>query len=306
MHSRKWRVKRLRQSSGSMLGVVALVGLILLAVCLSGFVLSILFTAHHRTEAQADDLALSMALSLNKHNWVGQMNNIVESTRELVFTSRAAQDQVAQEYPRLKSLSDRLLNEARDSASFVESQRKTLALELCKSAQRQAITFNERRRSQHTFTLPWIRTESMIVRSLEVGTISNIQSSAALPVAVPDLKDYDLLKRFANKESNLYNAADRISLPSPDTDLPFAFSSLPAAVEQSLPSARLVSSEVFQPIATILENEKVVAAHPMRLPSAIRVTTVMRVRATNNEASDPDDVNVTVTALTKGSGIDFP
>lgn len=295
-----------RAQSGSMMGMVALIGAILLAVCMCGFIISILFTSQHRTEAQADDLVLNMSVQINRHNWVGQMNNLVESARELVFTSRSVDDEVLQEYPRLRSLAARLLEESRQSAEFVDKQRNQLGRELCKSAQQQASEFNERRPAPPLFNLPWLRTEALEVRGVELGSIRNVQSNAHLPDAIPDLRDYDLRKRLANQESNLYVASDRVSLPSPDDDLTFSLCSLPSAVEGSVPSPRLTAVDAFEPISTVYEDGKNVDSNLKRLPSSVRLTASMSVRGTSDLTAKPSSVKILVAGTTRGSGSDLP
>ncbi|MBS1954860.1 MAG: hypothetical protein JST89_11780 [Cyanobacteria bacterium SZAS-4] len=295
-----------RSSSGNMLSMVVLVGMVLLLVCGCGFVVSILFTSHHRNQMKADDLALSLALGLNKHNWVGQMNNLVESARELVFTSRDAHEEVLADYPRLRSLSERLMNEARESAAFVERERISLGRELCKSAQHSAAVTNEQRQAQPLFSLPWLETETISVKALEVGRIRNVQSSAHLPQALPSLKDYDMRKGIANKQSELYNSCDKAALPSPDDDLLFAFCSLPAAVEKSIPSARITGNDAFEPTALIFDDGMNYSANLKSLPSAVRLTAVMNVRGTLNRTVKPGEVKIVVSAASPGSEPDFP
>ncbi|MFN8552702.1 MAG: hypothetical protein U0103_14620 [Candidatus Obscuribacterales bacterium] len=306
MRSKSILHRRRRSRSGSMMGMVALVGAILLAVCMCGFVISILFTSQHRTEAQADDLVLSMSLQLNRHNWVGQMNNLVESARELVFTSRSVSDEVLQEYPRLSALASRLLEESREAAEFVDKERNHLGFEICYDTQRQAAEFNARRPAPPLFNLPWLKTEALEVRGVELGSVRNVQSSARLPEAIPDLREYDVRRHLANKESNLYFAGDNVALPPPDEDLNFSLSSLPAAVEGVVPSARLTTVDVFEPIGVIFEDGKNYNSSLKRLPSAVRLTASMNVRRSSDETIKPDSVKIQVAGTTRGSGSELP
>jgi len=296
---------RLRNQKGGMLGMVVLVGGIVIVVALVGFAVSILFTSHHRAQTQADDAALQMALLLNKNDWSGQMNNIVESARELVYTSRQDNDDILANNPSLAALSNRLLQEARDASVLVDEQRISLAQELGKQTQNMAAADRAQDKPSQ-FNLPWMRTESMKISDVELGYIKNVASSVQVPVALDDLKAHDLKERLANEKSLLYYANINARLPEPDDDLAFNFSSLPAAVENSVPTARLTSDAVFEKLTTVFANGENTQFKIKVLPSAVHMRALMGVQSSNGKDNLADSVRVDVNATTNGADLQFP
>lgn len=288
-----------------MLGMVMLVGGIIIVIALIGFATSILFTSHHRMQSQAEDAALQMSLALNKNDWNGQMNNVVESSRELVYTSREANDEIINEYPNLSALSNSLLQESHDAAKLVDEQRISLAQELGKQIQSMAGKYDAQDRPAQ-FTLPWMKTEAMRIAAVDLGYVRNVPSSVQVPSAIQTLKDFDLKQKLADPRSNLYFGNINARLPAPDNDLSFVFSSLPAPVEGNVPTARLTTDEVFEKWAPVFAERQSVPFKLKMLPSAVHLTALMGVKSTNGKDQLSDSVRSGISATTNGADLEFP
>ena len=50
---------------------------------------------------KADQLATALAINLNQNDRIGQMNNLVANSHELLFNSRATDEKVAENYPQM-------------------------------------------------------------------------------------------------------------------------------------------------------------------------------------------------------------
>jgi hypothetical protein len=258
---------------GSMLTMTALVIGIILAVCILGFGFYLLLAQQKKGQNQADNLTLTLAEQLNKDDKIGQMNNVVARCRELVYVSRQNSDAAASERSAiLVPLANQLLDESRSSAQFVEAERKNQITYITKQAKQAVQDYNMHTHVDSTFTLPWFKTYDPQVKDVSLGYINNVQSNVINTEVIPELRDFDEQKKYFEKGSQLYRGNIDAKLPSPDSDLIFKLSSLPADVDNTVSPPRLTNPEVFVKMAPLFENHKFTnQTTPDQIPSAVHV-----------------------------------
>lgn len=303
---------RKRRSSGNMLMMVALVGFIVIVILMVGFVIAMVVLSQKRAQNEGEELALSLATTLNKDDYIGQMNNMVEFSRELVFTSRQQYDEAVADYPRLRPLAMQLMDESRTGAKLVEAERQQLVKLSLKKLREQVLDSNDRKasgvdKSSAGFRMPWVTTHAPSVSQLTAGYIDGVQSNASAPDGVPELKQLDIQGKFLSPKGNLYIGNINAKLPSPDDDLIFKLSSLPAAVKGTTSSTRLAAANVFKPFAVLIEAGEPTDKGCDQLPSAVNVDLMMKVTADASKKGPMENqVKVNVTSAAAGAGLLLP
>src|SRR5437868_14204820 len=66
------------------------------------------FFIYNRLQASANEVALEGARTLNQHDSIGQMNNMIGRCRQLVYSSDKKYDDVMAHYPQLEALAHEL------------------------------------------------------------------------------------------------------------------------------------------------------------------------------------------------------
>jgi predicted membrane-bound mannosyltransferase len=210
-----------------MILTMMLLGLVMMAL-LTGLGFALLFYDQKRGQTQCDEIALNMAEALNADNRIGQMNTIVEHSRQLVYLDRQ-QTLITYSSPsltRYTTLAKQVLFNSTEGATKVDSERKnqiSIGIENCKNYAR-SLADNSRK---GVWLLPWFVTNSVTINSVEFGSVYNTLSSSESPIAIPLLHEWDKGRQFIEKISNLYNGNINASLPPPDNSLFFYFSALP-------------------------------------------------------------------------------
>ncbi len=285
------------RSRGNMLVMIALVGGIIVAVVVIGIAVMLVLFSQQKGRQSADELALTLAQVLNRDDRQGQMNNLVERSRELVYASRKAyNDCVSEDFHNMEPLMRDLLEESRTGAQTVEKTRESLSeitISELRSAQRD---FNERLKQAHSMNLNWMNTTQPVVKQLEVGSIDKVNSNVALSPGFPELKAMDEKSGLCDPKTGIYMGNINAKLPGADADLDFKLSSLAAPVGNTVSAARLTDVGVFQkakvlPLAqdgsggganveTGAQNEKNRKEQSVdQIPSAVRVKLVVGVSA---------------------------
>lgn len=273
------------------------IGLVLLA-CLIGFGFYLLLAQQKKGQHEADNLTLSVAESLNKDDKIGQMNNVVARCRELVFVSRQNANAASEERNQiLAPLANQLLDESRSSAQFVEAERKNEIAYITKKARESVERYNLNTHTESTFTLPWFKTYDPHVQDVYLGYIDKVQSNVTNTDVIPELREHDEKQKYFEKGSQLYRGNIDAKLPSPDSDLIFKLSSLPADVEKSVSPPRLTNPEVFVKLAPLFLDSKYTDQRKAdQIPSAVEIFADMDVSMkTGNQ-----QVRIGSTATTNG------
>lgn len=249
---------------GGMIGFTVLVGL--------GFYL--ILSHQQRGQVACDQLSMCIAKSLNAGDRVGQLNAVVEHSRELVYLSRENTN-LANDLgvPSYQQLAAQLLNEARASADIVDKERLNQIKLAVTEAQKSIKDAREGEdKSSGVYILPWVLETKPQINQVRLGYIKDTLSSVESPGVLDVLQKHDLKKNFIEPTSKLFKGNIDAKLPTPDDDLPFHFSSLPAEVKHIDSPPRMVNSSVFEQTASVFDREQPTKVQkPAELPSAAQV-----------------------------------
>ena len=278
-----------------MLTMVALCCGMALFACLVAFAFYMLMSQQKKGQTNADEASLSTAKVLNEGDRIGQMNNVVERCRELVYLSRTNNDKAQEPKNQLwVDLSAQLLAESRENAKLVEDERKNQIKICVKNLQDIMWERNKKAPTGKRFSLPWFESYFPQISELKIGSIKGIQSNVENLQVIPTLREFDLESKYIQKGSNLYMGNINAKLPSPDNDLDFKLSSLPAEVSGTVAPSRLTTAEVFQPSVSVWINQKPEMQKPDHLPGALQIVEVMDVASRENK--ETLRLNATATA----------
>ncbi len=266
--------------------MVALVGGILLLACIIGFAAYMLLAQQKRGQSDTDEVALNAAKLLNGDDRIGQMNNVVERCRELVYVSRVNKDKAEALNTQLyQPLARQLLEESRANAALVEAERLNQISLTTKNVQNYVNKHNQNTKTGSRLSLPWIQTQFPEIAEVDFGSIKGTQCNVQNLQVIPALRDFDLSQHYIQGGSNLYVGNINAKLPAPDTDLNFYLSSLPADVSGSVSPVRLANPEVFDLGAVIMRQQKQTMEKPVHLPGAVQLVQTMNVSGGNNSGT---------------------
>jgi len=286
-----------------MLAIVVLVTLLVVAILGIGIAVSMMMMSQKRTQSQVENLSLEMASAINKDDWVGQMNNMTEFSRELVFTSRSALNEAIAHHQRMRPLAIQLMDEARQSATLVESERKELTVLIMKDLQKRANNLANTATNRPGMNLPGVSTDSMQIKSVDAGYIEGVLTNLTSAEGLPDLREYDLQEKYVTQKSFVYLPNINAKLPAPDDDIKFDFCSLPAAAKNTIAPARLTANAVFRKLMTAGPEAGNDFTKCKFLPSAIQMISSTKVNS-GNQLSAP--MSVSITAASPGAALKLP
>ncbi|HMY02069.1 MAG TPA: hypothetical protein PKA48_01895, partial [Candidatus Obscuribacter sp.] len=164
-----------KRGSVLVLGSVVM-GLLALAV-LIGYSYGGLFFEHNRLQASANEIALAGARKFNDMDRIGQMNNMIARNRQLVFSGRHQLDECVSKAPGLKDLATQLLDESRDSAKTLESQRLQLAVVARKEAKDAVLNKFVQVQGSYAMFLPWMKVEAPSLSGWQCGRAAKVDSN---------------------------------------------------------------------------------------------------------------------------------
>lgn len=292
-----------RRNQGNMLAMVSLVALVIAAVLGIGIVVSMMMMSQKRTQNKLETLSLSMATQINKDDWVGQMNNMTEFSRELVFTSRSALNETIVHHPRLKPLAMQLMDEARQSAAIVESERKDLTVMILKDLQKLTDAAEETESKQTGMQLPGVKSEPIQIKTADAGYIDGVLSNLTSSDGLPDLRDYDLQEKYITPTSFVYLPNINAKLPAPDDDINFQICSLAASTKKTLAPARLTSNGVFRKLMTVGPEAGNDFSKCKQLPSAVQIVSTTKL-SSGDRLQGP--MSVSISAASPGATLTLP
>jgi hypothetical protein len=288
---------------GNMLAMVALVGLVIAAVLGIGIVVSMMMMSQKRTQSKIETLSLAMATAINKDDWVGEMNNMTEFSRELVHTSRTVFNATNERYTRMKPLATLLLEEARQSALLVESERKDLTVLLLKDLQKMTSAAENQKENQTGMKLPGVSADATQLKTVDAGYIDGVLSNLTSADGLPELRDYDLQEKYITPKSFVYLSNINAKLPAPDDDLNFQICSLASPSKKSIAPVRLTSNSVFKKLMTVGPEVGNDFSKCKQLPSAVQVVSSSKISGVNQLQ---DSMSVTISAAAQGAGLKLP
>ncbi len=258
------------RQDGNMMVMVALVVGLIIVLLLIGIALMLVFSSSTRGKNASDELALGAAKVLNVDDRQGRINILVERSRELVFSSRQAYGDISKRYRHLEPIARQLADEARSGALKVEEER--LAIIAATESDLAAALKDDAKRlaERNSMNLNWFKSTTPKIIACDIGTFKDSQSNVLMAEGFEELKVFDLARDYVNKTNKLYRSNVDVKLPSPDDDLHFRFSTLPAPVKGTISGARLLSEEKFEQQSKIdLQTQKV--SFGEKFPCAVRL-----------------------------------
>jgi hypothetical protein len=288
----------LRSTKGNMLSMVALLlGLVCFA-CLASFGFYMLLAQQKNGQSGTDQYTLTSANTLNAGDRIGQMNNVIERCRELVYVSRVNNDKAQIPMNKLyQALSAQLLDESRYNAELVEKERNNQMKICVRNLQAQIVATKKVAPTGKRLALPWFESSYPQIEVMRLGYIKGVQSNVENLLVIPNLREFDVEKKYIQKGSNLYLGNINAKLPVPDDDLDFKLSALPADVNKTISPARLTATDVFVTTATIFADDKPLDAKMDQLPGALQLQEQMDV---NNRQANAE-LKLTSTATASGA-----
>lgn len=287
-----WRKDSLRKEGGSILVLCMIfISLIAFAVVIAYSFWGLLFV-NSRLHTAADEIAMAGAKRLNDRDRLGQMNNMIQRCRQLVFSSRKDFDKTKSQ--EIEQFAKQLLDEAKQSAKDLEDERKNV-LGSAKNDANKAMTerFNK---IKDTFPmqLPWLIVGTPKFNLDDFGKIKEMDSNVEEMDKIEELKNKDRGSRYVKKHGSglsLYKAEDEGRLDQ-DNELVFKLSSLPAPVKRTIAPARTFLQSKFD-----AETVKSLEGY---FPSSVKVTLKLDVESGLGPKVSSNMV-ATGTAITTGA-----
>ncbi len=274
-------IPRTRPNTGNMLVLCAAMTGVIVTISTLGIALEGLLCQRGKLQTETERSAMATACLINTSDTQGKMNNLVAHSRELVFESRTDKNIVDSNYPDLTSLADQLLLESRESAILIKVERDQLA---DATAQEMIKTVTDNKNSFAELSLPFIYTSRPTIWELEAGFIDGIDSNVESPTGNGELLALDMASGYIQQTSNLYKGNINARLPSPDNDLDFKISCLPAPVAGTTAPARLAGCAVFRKQALLMANGAATGSKCDQTPSAMKLT--LRMTASSEFSQD--------------------
>lgn len=274
------RTARARQ--GGVLPLLMLVATIIAALTLVAIGTSMLMLSNSKLNSTTENIGLQAGVQLNKNDRIGEMNTMVERSRESVFTARKAYDDISKQAPHVEPLARMLLDDARYGATKVEEERQLLSGMLGKElevsiAARVKETKDRGPNNLMLFTLE--PTEDIII---EVGSLRDMPSNATAPLALGALKEFDAQAGYLYQKTSYYRPEINVRLPAPDNDLNFVFASLHPRIKDTIAPARLITPDDFEGKTVIVAPGRLIRPRLHNLPTAVRLVTKTSVIAPLN------------------------
>jgi hypothetical protein len=240
--------KQSRKPYGNMMLLSVLgFGLLLIFITI-GTSFSMVLFVQNQVQRLADQVALTGACQLNDGNRLGQMNNLVARSRQLVYASRQNTYLAANSSTDLQQLAQQFLDEDRQNAVALDQERGRLQILASREATQAMKDTFAQQSALYTMVLPWLVVKAPSMSNASCGQINAIDSNVTALTGIEDLADYDRSKKYIQKASQLYAANTDEKLPGEDGDLHFYLASLAAPVNDNIAPARLALSSVFRPV----------------------------------------------------------
>ncbi len=224
--------------------VMALVGLAMII----GYSYGGLVFTHNRLQGSADEIALAGARKLNEGDRIGQMNNLIARSRQLVYESRLQKDKIDTEYPQLAAMAQQLLDESKETAIDLEAERQRLKT----LAQNEAIAAMEKKFEQikatYPMSLPWMKVGSPQLVRMYLGRLENVECNVEQLKNISELESWDSEQNYIKNSPGLklYRKNCKASLPDAEGDLKFYLCSLAPPVEKTVSPAHIALTKAFE------------------------------------------------------------
>jgi hypothetical protein len=290
-----------RLAQGNMLLLcIAMFGIIIIVVSLA-FGVYFLFSSQKTLQHRCESFALKAAQQLNINDYAGKLNNLQARSRELVFAARQmSQTTEGEELGEFAPLAAQVLNQSRDGARLVDSQRQMfvgLSIAGLRTLANKEILPQEAGKQVANMS-----TFHPQIVQLTVGKLANLASNVEANEGQPELFEYDLQKGYIQrgKQLNLYRGAVNLKLPGEDGDLDFVLAPLPAPVKGTLAPLRLTAGTAFKSTLILRKDGEDTTSTCKLSPSAVQVTMTMRAKE-NILTELQSTTKTTSTACTNGA-----
>lgn len=290
------RIKRAQH--GGVLPLIMLAATIISALTLVAIAVCALLLVEAKLRSTTDNFGLQAGVQLNQGDRIGEMNLMVERSRESVFTSRKTYDEICKTAPHVEPLARLLLEDSRKGAIKVDEERQLLAGMLGKEIEVSLTSQVRNAKKRGRINLMFFALEQTDDVLVEVGSIRDIPSNATAPLALNQLKDWDTEEGFFFENTKYYRPDVNVKLPAPDNDLKFLFASLAPRIKETIADARLITPDDFDGKTILVEPGKSARARLRNLPSAIRFVNKTSVYAPMNLH---EDLAVTTISTCAGS-----
>jgi Putative Flp pilus-assembly TadE/G-like len=241
-------IRKSRGPRGSVLILACVMFCVLAIALLIGYSFGGLFFTHNRLQTSANEIALAGARKLNELDRIGQMNNMVARSRQLVAYSRKQLEDCQNNQPGLEALAQELLNEARVDAKSLEAQRKSLhAL-----AQGEAFDAMDNKLAEiegsYPMNLPWLKVTMPVMVEANFGKCAGVETNVEQLQHIDEVESKDGAASYVTTGGGLklYKNDIDAKLDGSDSDLTFKISSLPAPVQKTVSPARIVLASAFR------------------------------------------------------------
>jgi hypothetical protein len=289
-----------RKSTGNMLSLVVLTMGAILALVLIGLVFNTFLFQCSRAQYKVDALAINLAGKINSGDRVGQMNDLVEASRELIFVCDENMQQCqSQELEVLTPLCNQLLEEARRGQALVEDERKQQIQMIVTELTDEATKYNRAAGAIDALAMLGLKANEPLITKIDVGYVRQMDSNVHDLRMLPELSKADAEKGNTAQRSKLFRANHNAKLPGLQHDLAFKFSPLSACTRGVYAPARNANLQIFVPTGTILKNG---TGQPCTLdyaPSAVSITCTMDAAMENQQAATT--VGLTAVGITPGA-----
>jgi flagellar basal body-associated protein FliL len=265
-----------RSDKGNMILIIIMIAALIIVAMLVIFTVHFVFFAQKRIQTESDELVLRVARQLNEQDHAGFLNNLTMYSRESVFNSRQTSDKIKENANQLEPLARQLLNEAREGAALVNEERKSLVRYTVTQIKKDVDESYSQAKS--AVRLPWASYSPPEVKTLQLGSIKDVESNVEAPVGNDELLANDKSSGYLTG-SNFYKAGQNLALPDADADLQFKLSSLPAPIKMTISPPRLASPMAFKLDTTLINDGKFGGGTPDVMPSAakLEITSTVKV-----------------------------
>lgn len=288
-----------RSERGGVLPLLMLAATIISALTLVALAVCSLLLVESKLRSTTENYGLQAGVQLNQGDRIGEMNLMVERSREAVFTARQTYNDIAGGAPHVEPLARLLLEDARIGAVKVDEERQLLAAMLGKELEVSLTSQVKKAKDAGSINLMFFILRPTEDLTVEVGSVRDIPSNATAPVALPELKEFDQDEGYLFSKTDYYSPDINVKLPAPDNDLKFLFASLAPKIKDTIAEARLITPDDFDGKETLIAPGKLVRPKLKSLPSAVRLVTKTGVDAPMNLHE-----NLAITSISTSAGSD--
>jgi hypothetical protein len=252
--------------------------------------IAILLQLNSSLQHNTDLIALHNGMLLNENDKASQMNNLVATSRELVFNSRQSLNACNGTHAKLKLLADQFMQLSRGQAQHIVQEKRRLLQDTVAKLMAQDY-------GTDSSAAALVDEQKPFTRDLIVGFMNNQVSDVQAPIGNAALFSFDSTAGYVQNESSLYKAFSDLKLPGPDADLQFSLASMPVTSDASLSDATN-----FHPLAQLVKGGTATNDRCLEFPSAVRITRTTPVTVFGGFKTI---ANTTATASTHGAHIDL-